>query len=485
MPFSSIVFLFAFLPTFLCAYFLSPKAWRNAVALAGSLFFYAWGAPRFVLVLAAVSAVDYVFSRRIAALEAGSRARKALLAAAVSLNLLLLFYFKYANFVVGQLSRVSLAVGHGGIPWHDVLLPMGISFVVFEEISYLVDVYRGTAEPARRFSDYALFLSLFPHSIAGPIFRWKDLELQLRERAVTSQLVFDGFVRFCFGLAKKVLIANQVARVADQVFAHDVSSLPTAYAWLGLLAYTLQIYFDFSGYSDMAIGLGKVMGFSFKENFDAPYRSASITEFWRRWHISLSTWLRDYLYIPLGGNRQGPAKRYRNLVIVFVVCGFWHGANWTFLVWGAYHGALLVLEQSEPYKRSLGRLPTLLAVPFNFLLVMLGWVFFRADSLPHALGFFPRLFALGAVASSGTPITWGELLSHRAALAGAVGLIGSLAMAWPRLEALLAVLSARRPLARESLQLALLRWVGATGLLVFSTLSLVNSKFNPFIYFRF
>jgi alginate O-acetyltransferase complex protein AlgI len=244
MPFSSVIFLFGFLPIFLVAYQLAPLRFRNVVALLGSLFFYAWGAPRFLPVLIFVSAVDFVFSRQIAAAEVGSKRRSSLLAVAVCLNLALLFYFKYANFVVHEGNRLAELLGKGPVSWENVVLPMGISFVAFEEISYLVDVFRGTALPATRFSDYALFLSLFPHSIAGPIFRWKDLEQQLRSREHTLQSTFEGFLRFSFGLAKKVLIANHMAGVADQVFGLELARLPTSYAWVGLLAYTLQIYFD-------------------------------------------------------------------------------------------------------------------------------------------------------------------------------------------------------------------------------------------------
>ena len=393
----------------------------------GSLLFYAWGAPRFLPVLIFVSAVDFVFSRQIAAAAVGSKRRSSLLTLAVCLNLALLFYFKYANFVVHEGNRLAALFGKG--PGHlgrTSFLPMGISFsVAFEEISYLVDVFRGTAQPAQRFSDYALFLSLFPHSIAGPIFRWKDLEQQLRSREHTAEAAFDGFLRFSFGLAKKVLIANQVAAVAEKVFGLDAWRVPTSYAWVGILAYTLQIYFDFSGYSDMAIGLGKMMGFSFKENFESPYTSSSFTEFWRRWHISLSTWLRDYLYIPLGGSRGGEARRYRNLILVFLVCGFWHGANWTFVAWGAYHGAWLVIERIPAWRRFASAMPRALGMLLAHVFawsVMLGWVFFRSEHLTNAFGYFGRLLAWHPLNSSDALYSWGELLPNRTIVFGLLGL---------------------------------------------------------------
>ena len=485
MPFSSVIFLFGFLPIFLVAYQLAPTRFRNAVALLGSLLFYAWGAPRFLPVLIFVSAVDFVFSRQIAAAAVGSKRRSSLLTLAVCLNLALLFYFKYANFVVHEGNRLAVLFGKGPVSWENVVLPMGISFVAFEEISYLVDVFRGTALPATRFSDYALFLSLFPHSIAGPIFRWKDLEQQLRSREHTLQGSFEGFLRFSFGLAKKVLVANHVAGVADQVFGLDSQRVPTSYAWVGLLAYTLQIYFDFSGYSDMAIGLGKMMGFSFKENFDSPYASSSITEFWRRWHISLSTWLRDYLYIPLGGSRVGEAKRYRNLIIVFLVCGFWHGANWTFLAWGAYHGTWLVIEQSPLWRRFGPRLPRFLATPLTFVLVMLGWVLFRSEHLSGALGYFGRLLAWHRSNSPEVLYSWGELLPNRTIFYGALGIVGCFASGSPRVESGVAWLIGKRRGAVESLPADLARFSFAFSAFLLAVISLVNSKFNPFIYFRF
>jgi len=485
MPFSSVTFLFAFLPIFLCLYFGAPQRLRSTVALLGSACFYAWGAPKFLLVLLSISAVDYAFSRRLTPDAATAPRRKALLVLAVSLNLSMLFYFKYANFLVHEGNRLLLLLGKAALPWEEIALPMGVSFIVFEEISYLVDVYRGVATPARRFADYALFLLLFPHSIAGPIFRWKALERQLKERVHSIDAAFDGFLRFSLGLAKKVLIANHAASVADQVFGSNVAALPTAYAWVGLLAYSLQIYFDFSGYSDMAIGLGKIMGFSFAENFDAPYASASVTEFWRRWHISLSTWLRDYLYIPLGGSREGSRKLYRNLLIVFVACGLWHGANWTFLAWGAYHGAWLVIERATAWGRVLERLPRVLATPLTFLVVTLGWVWFRADDLPHALRFFGRLFTWYSLRAAATPLTWGELVSNRAAAFGLLGLAICFAGGSTSARHWFDWILGKRREQTQSARGDLWRFGWAAGALVLSSVSLVNAKFNPFIYFRF
>ena len=311
------------------------------------------------------------------------------------------------------------------------------------------------------------------------------MNLPSRSRSRSAQACFEGFLRFSFGLAKKVLIANHVASVADQVFGLEITRLPTSYAWVGLLAYTLQIYFDFSGYSDMAIGLGRMMGFSFKENFEAPYTSWTITEFWRRWHISLSTWLRDYLYIPLGGSRTTVAKRYRNLVVVFLVCGFWHGANWTFIAWGAYHGAWLVIERSAAWCRFAAILPRAVGTLLTFLLLMFGWVLFRSEHLDSAAGYFERLVRWHSLRSSNPLLSWGEVVSNRAIAFGALGLAGCWIMAWPRAEAWVAWLIGKRRGGEQRAYAEFGRFGFALGIFLLSTVSLVNAKFNPFIYFRF
>jgi alginate O-acetyltransferase complex protein AlgI len=338
MPFSSVLFLHLFLPAFLAVYWLVPRAAKNGVAIGASLLFYAWGAPRFLPVVVGLGVVDYFVSHAIHRARqdvATHRRARLLLVAGIAMHLSVLAYFKYSNFFVGQLDDLLGSLGAGHVAWTKVVLPIGISFITFEEISYLSDVYRGDARPARRLSQYVLFLTLFPHSIAGPIFRWKDLEAQLAERTESLALVQSGFERFARGLAKKVLIADSVGVIADGVFALHGEQVTPALAWLGAAAYAVQIYFDFSGYSDMAIGLGRMIGFSFKENFNQPYVAASFTEFWTRWHISLSSWLRDYLYVAVGGNRRGPRRTLVNVMIVFLLSGLWHGAAWNFVLWGA------------------------------------------------------------------------------------------------------------------------------------------------------
>ncbi len=405
MPFSSLLFLHAFLPAFLLVYWLAPRAAKNGVAIAGSLLFYAWGAPRFLPVVLALGLIDYALAARIATLTqraTGQRAAKRLLVLGVTMHLSILAYFKYSNFFVGEINRLLGDLGGlGPIPWTQVVLPIGVSFITFEEITYLCDVYRGDARPARRISHYLLFLTLFPHSIAGPIFRWKDLEAQLAHREHSLELVRSGFERFSLGLAKKVLVADSVAIPADAIFGLPGDQLSTSLAWLGACAYTLQIYFDFSGYSDMAIGLGRMIGFRFKENFNQPYLSASFTEFWTRWHISLSSWLRDYLYIPLGGNRRGRRRAMLNLLIVFVLSGLWHGAAWTFVLWGAFHGLIVTLERLAGARRE--RLPLALQHATTLPLLVMSWVLFRAGSVGQVADFFTAMLGMDQVAAGATP----------------------------------------------------------------------------------
>ena len=357
--------------------------------------------------------------------------------------------------------------------WTKVVLPIGVSFITFEEISYLCDVYRGDARPAKRLSRYVLFLALFPHSIAGPIFRWKDLETQLADRTHDWTLVRSGFERFAQGLAKKVLLADSVAILSDNIFALPANQLTTELAWLGAVAYAIQIYFDFSGYSDMAIGLGRMIGFRFKENFNRPYISASFTEFWTRWHISLSSWLRDYLYIPLGGNRKGPRRALINIMIVFLLSGLWHGAAWTFVLWGGYHGVFVTLERIAGSHRD--RIPKVLQHATTLALVVVGWVFFRATSAGHAWAFITAMFGGGA---STDPLYFGAALMPRFALfALAVGIAISLIPIVTKYRDLSAV--------RIPLTVTALARVGFVLLFVASAIHLTNMRITPLIYFKF
>ncbi|HEX7837024.1 MAG TPA: MBOAT family protein [Kofleriaceae bacterium] len=471
MPFSSLVFLHAFLPAFLLVYWVSPRALKNTTAIAASLVFYAWGAPRFLPVVVGLGIVDYAISHRIAA-AASPRLRKALLAAGVTVHLSVLVYFKYSNFFASQLNSLLGALGGTPIGWTAVVLPIGISFITFEEISYLTDVYRGDAQPARRLSYYLLFLSLFPHSIAGPIFRWKDLDAQLAERSHGWAQIREGFERFARGLAKKVLVADSVAIIADAAFATPPPQLTAHLAWLGAVAYTIQIYFDFSGYSDMAIGLGKMIGFRFKENFNQPYVSASLTEFWSRWHISLSTWLRDYLYIPLGGNRRSPRRVLCNLMIVFTLSGLWHGAAWTFVLWGAFHGSFVALERAAGPR--IERIPRVLRHAITLLVVEIGWVLFRAGSVGQACDMLRAMLGAG-VATDPEP-TPGWVTPHYAMLALIVGLAIVLAPIATKYRPWhLRPPAAGRAAAR----------LGYLAMFALSAIHLTNMRITPLIYFKF
>ena len=482
MLFSSFVFLALFLPAFLAVYYVCPARHRNWCALAASVGFYAWGAPSFLPLLLASCVADFLLGRAIERSHDGPTRRRALLLAlAVATNLVFFLYFKYANFFVDEVNHALAAFGAQRIAWVKVALPVGISFITFHKISYLVDVFRGAVHAARTFRDYLLYILLFPQLIAGPILRYHWMADQLERRVLDGDRIQEGIVRFSRGLAKKALIANPLGEVADRAFAARLNELPGEYAWIGLACYTFQIYFDFSGYSDMALGLGRMMGFEFVENFDHPYISRSFTEFWRRWHISLSSWMREYLYIPLGGNRVGTARQYLNLWVVFLLSGFWHGASWNFVAWGAWHGLFLTLDKALARTRW-ARLPQPLAVPLTFLLVAFGWVLFRAKDLGHAVGYFRRLLNPLAFGIAQSPLPIGAFIGNRAGamLAIAIGLsFAPIAMARRAgAGALAAPLQGPGPV-------GLWRYASALILLFFASSALATTEFNPFIYFRF
>ena len=389
MVFSSAIFLFAFLPLFLAVYYLAPRRWKNLVIVLGSYIFYGWWRLDFLALLIATTMWNYVLGLRIVAAPDRGMAKR-WLAIAIAGNLSVLIYFKYMNFFATSFSAAFL----GGAPVSpflgNVILPIGVSFFVFQAISYVTDLYRGDAKHADNLIDFAAFKALFPQLVAGPVLRYKDLEDQFANRTHTWEKFGEGATRFMQGLARKVLIADTVAPIADLFF---VAPSPTlAESWLGITAYSIQLYFDFSGYSSMAVGLGLMLGFRFTENFRFPYISRSITDFWRRWHLSLSAWLRDYLYIPLGGNRKGTVRTYVNLFLTMLLGGIWHGANWTFVFWGAWHGAILAIE------RAMGVTPTSRRPAWTLLttliLVGLGWVMFRAPNLMVALDMYRGLVGL-------------------------------------------------------------------------------------------
>lgn len=392
MVFSSILFIFYFLPLFFLVYYLADKKYKNAVILAGSVFFYAWGAPKFVFVLLSVTAIDF-YVVLLMSRQQQKAIRALFLCMSLGINLGLLFYFKYSNFFVENVNQIMLRVGVKEISCTKLLLPIGISFYTFETVTYVVDVYKRIHKPLRNFWDYQTYIILFPKLIAGPIIRFHDFADQIYDHTdfETIDNKLKGFYRFCIGLGKKVLIGNVLGASADTIFNLPHNELGTGTAWFGVLSYTFQIYFDFSGYSDMAIGLGLMMGFRFPENFNNPYSAVSITDFWRRWHMTLGAWMRNYLYIPLGGNRVHSKRRlYFNLWLVFLASGLWHGAAWGFVVWGVYHGFFLVAERIflGKWLAKLGKAAFL----YTFPVVMIGWVFFKIEYFHPSLSYFHRMF---------------------------------------------------------------------------------------------
>jgi len=393
MIFSSIVFLLYFLPALLLTYYFADKKYKNIVILIFSIFFYSWGAPKFIFVILLTTFLDFHLVKWMSNSKLRLH-RRLFLTFSVTMNLGLLFYFKYSNFFVENVNAMLSVFGQKNIQWTKLILPIGISFYTFETITYVVDVYRGIHKPLTKFWDYQLYIILFPKLIAGPIIRYHELADQIDDRTQNDTIDnrLTGFYRFVIGLSKKVLIANHMGQQADAIFSMNFASLDSYSAWIGILAYTFQIYFDFSGYSDMAIGIGKMLGFKFPENFNNPYISQSITEFWRRWHITLGSWMRNYLYIPLGGNRVSKWRLYFNLWLVFLASGLWHGASWSFVLWGAYHGLFLVLERGFLHKfyTKIGKFPSTL---ITFFLVMIGWIFFRVEKIELAFLYIKRMFS--------------------------------------------------------------------------------------------
>lgn len=454
MIFSSIPFLYYFLPLALLLCYLVPSRARNAFLLLASLIFYAWGEPKYLPVMAAATALGYGFGL---ATQRFRRFRKPLLVLSIASSLGFLLYFKYADFFLENLNGLGLKV-----PRLRLALPVGISFYTFQILSYTVDVYRGEVTAQRNPIDLACYVTFFPQLIAGPIVRYKDIAAQLRDRPQNLDNLRLGAARFLVGLGKKVLLANLLGEVCA---AWRVTADPSVlFSWLYALSYTLHIYFDFSGYSDMAIGLGKLFGFSFPENFNYPYISRSVTEFWRRWHMSLGTWFRDYVYIPLGGNRKGKGRQFLNILIVWMLTGFWHGAAWNFLLWGLYFALLLMAEKAGLPVR--GRVYTLAAV-------VLGFVLFDASSLSSALACVKGLFGLGGlppVSTQGLYLLKSNLVLLAVAILGATPAPKRL---WEQLEAKAPRLSAG------------LAPIGMAALLLVSTACLVDGSYNPFLYFRF
>ena len=481
MLFNSSIFIFLFLPFFLLVYYLLPPAgereragviWRNAWLLLASLLFYAWGEGLVVLVLLTSILINFLAGLLI---QSGHRQSGLWLSLVGSLSLL--GYYKYANFAVETVHQVINSLADGTSLWHNteiILLPIGISFYTFQGISYTLDVYWGRIRANRNFIDYGTYTAMFPHQIAGPIVRYADIAPELTHRPITFDQVGEGIERFIGGLAKKMLLANTFASVADMLFDAPVGTITVAAAWLGIIAYALQIYFDFSGYSDMAIGLGRMIGFDFKENFNYPYAARSVQDFWRRWHISLSTWFRDYLYLPLGGSRGSVTQTYRNLLIVFFVTGLWHGASWNFIVWGLFHGFFLLIERAGLAAR-LKQWPAAVGHIYTLLVVLVGWVLFRSADLGGAVAYLGRMAGLNG----------SEPVAYSLPYFVSKSVVGTFALG------ILFSMPAHRVLQRywqqlPSRNLQTIGYVaGLFSLFLLALMSLAANTYNPFIYFRF
>ena len=485
MLFSSLLFLQIFLPVTLAAYYgigllpaSSPEKKRrrkNAVLLLASLVFYGFSGLKYLLLMLAVILLNYVGGLLVSRGKTEG-SRKLFLALTVILNLGLLFYFKYFNLFRDLTEEIKSLFGGESEAFMRIVLPVGISFYIFQALSYTIDVYRGTAELQKNPLTFALYVSCFPQLIAGPIVQYSDVSAQLSNRSENVEQFSEGIRRFIYGLAKKVLIANSVAEIADAIWALEVGKIGAGLAWLGAVAYFFQIYYDFSGYSDMAIGLGKMFGLDFKENFRYPYLADSVTDFWRRWHISLGSWFRNYVYIPLGGNRDGEGRAVFNMAVVFFLTGVWHGANWTFFFWGVYHGFFRILEycltkkplDSARSRRRRFRLPGQI---YTFLVVLIGWIFFRADTLPDAFAFVGQLFG-----TRGVDETVLSFLSMRRLIALVCAFLGLGFFQEYGRPVLDKVQKATR---------GILERIWLLLLLALCILLLTNSNYNPFIYFQF
>ncbi|MCH1642338.1 MBOAT family protein [Paenibacillus timonensis] len=472
MVFSSTIFLFCFLPIVLIGYYLMKLEYRNAFLLIVSLFFYAWGEPKFVIVIILSILVNYIFGFliNICRIKYSITVSRAVMIIGILANCGLLFYFKYFDFFILNVNYVTGL----DLSLENIILPIGISFFTFQGLSYIIDIYLQKVQVQKNFLKFALFKSFFPQLIAGPIVRYVDVHDQIENRVTTVDDFAYGIRRFVMGLGKKIIIANTLGQVADSIFnlpAHQ-NSLDTA--WIGAICYSLQIYFDFSGYSDMAIGLARMFGFKFKENFDFPYVSKTVTEFWRRWHISLSSWFRDYLYIPLGGNRKGNV--YFNLLIVFMVTGLWHGAAWNFVIWGLWHGLFLIIERVLRKSKTKFRIPQILTWLYTMLIVVVGWVLFRSPDLAYALSYLKIMFAIDSPYDVGFTV-------------------------WYYLDPMVITIILIACLASLPISKYIKNNVGAyeehngfslfiqnayvAFLLILSIMFMATSTYNPFIYFRF
>lgn len=469
MLFSSVTFLFYFLPAFLILYYLTPSKYKNYTLLLGSIAFYSWGGPVFIFVIFGTTAFDYFMVKQIER-TSDKKIKKIFLVFSLIMNLWLLFGFKYLNFFADVLNEL-IGFGEGeGIQIAKIILPIGISFFTFESLTYVIDVYRGEQKSLNSFQNYLTYILMFPKLIAGPIVPYNKIGTQIEsERVILPQNRLSGFIRFIFGLSKKVLIANILGKTVSEIYELDSSTIDSCIAWVASLAYTMQLYFDFSGYSDMAIGLGEMIGFKIPENFNFPYISKSITEFWKRWHISLGNWMRNYLYIPLGGNRVGKYATYFNLWLVFLLSGFWHGAGWNFLFWGAYHGFFLVIERLFLNKYLKG----IHGVFYTLFVANIGWLFFRNEDFSISIMMLKKMFSFEFNSIEFFDVRFIFILLV-AILFSFSGLIKSFYNSIQKEEYFV----------NGNVRLSLF-YIAAIVCFILSASFLIAEDFNPFIYFRF
>ena len=468
MLFSSITFIYFYLPTVLAVYFLLPVRYRNGLLLAASFLFYAWGEPNYLVIMLLTIFINY-FAAIFVSNQKSKTGKLLVLWLSIIVDLSMLGYFKYFNFFVENINLLF----HGNIDFIKVVMPIGISFYTFQALSYVIDVYKGEVKAQKNIATVALYIALFPQLIAGPIVKYHDIENQLTSHDVTPDMFYQGLCRFIVGLGKKVLIANNMGLVADKVFNLSANDVSTPMAWLGALCYSMQIFYDFSGYSDMAIGLGQMFGFKFLENFNYPYISDSITEFWRRWHISLSSWLKNYVYIPLGGNRHGLTKTCINLMIVFAITGFWHGAQWTFILWGMWHGVFIVIEKLTHFPKLKGNLVLMTGKHLlTLFIVLIGWVLFRAEQFDVAYDYLRNMF--GLIEHNEVKYTTLYFYDNIQLIALALAVI----FAHPWFKNLYTKVQDK----------SYCRYIYNFGLIVvffLCSVFLTASTYNPFIYFRF
>lgn len=484
MLFSSPIFLFYFLPVTLLGYYLSPKVVKNYWLLLCSLVFFAWGGVSYTAILIVSIILNYIFGLQI---DKNKDSKKAYYwtAIGVTINLLMLGVFKYTNFIIANINDLlsAISVSIPLVKQTSILLPIGISFYTFHSLSYLIDIYRGKTSAQKNIFNLSLYISMFSQLIAGPIVRYSDVWQQLTNRTHTFEKFASGVERFLIGLAKKVLLANTFAKVADELFAMDTTNIGYLNAWLGIASYTMQIYCDFAGYSDMAIGLGRMFGFEFLENFNFPYIAKSVKEFWRRWHISLSSFFRDYVYIPLGGNRVGTGRQYFNLVTVFFLTGFWHGSSWNFVVWGLFHGFFMLIERLG-FEKVLDRTWKPVSNLYTLIVVMFAWVLFRADTLTYGVGYWKAMLSFNSKPEQlGTFFSY---LDSQFIIAFVLFILGSFGVFKIIHSSIEKILNSKKTsavvfsYAYHTCSIAVY-----AGILVLCTMYLLANTYNPFIYYRF